>query len=79
MNGKTRTIHDPQQASFFVLSYSQVPGVIIETAFISNEEEKRLLSKDEFREQLANAITDGVEQYLNGSSKVISPEPEIMQ
>lgn len=70
VNGEKRTTHDPQQAGYFLLSYSQVPGVIIETAFISNEEEKKLLAKDEFREQLAKAIYEGVEQYLNNSGKV---------
>jgi len=73
VNGKERTLHDPQQANFFVLRNSQVPGVLVETAFISNEEEKKLLEEDEFREQLATAIADGVEGYLKEPSKVFTP------
>lgn len=73
VNGKERTLHDPQQANFFVLRNSQVPGVLVEIAFISNEEEKKLLEEDEFREQLATAIADGVEGYLKEPSKVFTP------
>jgi N-acetylmuramoyl-L-alanine amidase len=65
VNGKKRTTHDPQQAKFYILSHSQVPGVIVETAFLSNAEEKKLLINDEFREQLALSIADGADQYLN--------------
>lgn len=65
INGKRRTVHDPQLGGYFLLKYSMVPGVIVETAFMSNAEERQLLTKDEFREQLALAIADGVECYLN--------------
>jgi N-acetylmuramoyl-L-alanine amidase len=69
VSGKKRTVHDPVQANYFLLSYSEIPGVIVETAFISNEVERRLLTQDEFREQLAKAIADGVEQYLNDKAE----------
>lgn len=65
VNGKKRTAHDPQQAKFYILSNSQIPGVIVETAFISNAEERKLLTSDKFREQLASAIADGAARYLN--------------
>lgn len=68
-NGKSRTIHDPQKANFFILSYSNIPGVIIETSFISNTEERQLLTKDEYRDELAKGIYNGVEQYISESSK----------
>ncbi|MCR4434959.1 MAG: N-acetylmuramoyl-L-alanine amidase [Clostridiales bacterium] len=55
------------------LSYSKIPGVIVETAFMSNSTERQLLTKDEFREQLAKAIADGVEHYLKESGEVLSP------
>ena len=65
VNGRKRTVHDPQKGEFFILKYSEIPGIIVETAFISNEEEKKLLLKDEFQEQLSSAIGEGVEKYLN--------------
>lgn len=68
-NGRSRDIHDPQKANFFILSHSNIPGVIIETSFISNMEERQLLTKDEFRDELAKGICTGVEKYLSKSSK----------
>ena len=64
VNGIKRTVHDPQPAKFFLLNHSEIPGVIVETAFISNDTEYRLLTGENFREQLAKAIADGVENYL---------------
>lgn len=65
VDGKRRTIHDPQQGKYFLLNYSKIPGVIVETAFLSNLEERQALTKDEFIEQLAKAIAIGVKHYLN--------------
>ncbi len=64
INGEKRTIHDPVQAKYYLLTFSKIPGVIIETAFLSNSAERHLLTKEEFREQLAEAIANGVENYL---------------
>lgn len=74
VNEKKRTIHDPKQANYFLLVHSKIPGAIIETAFVSNTEERNLLATDEFREQLAKAISDGVEQYLNKAIRVLVPD-----
>lgn len=74
VNEKKRTIHDPKQSNYFILAHSKIPGAIVETAFVSNTDERRLLATDEFREQLAKAISDGVEQYLNEPSRVFAPE-----
>lgn len=76
VNDKKRTIHDPQQGNYFLLTHSQIPGAIVETAFISNAAERQLLTTDEFREQLARAIAEGVEQYINEPGKVFAPEDE---
>lgn len=47
-------------AEFYVLKQSNVPGVLVETAFITNPDEFKLLKTDAFREQLAKAIVDGI-------------------
>lgn len=67
LNGRERTIHDPQKGGFYILKFSQVPGVIVETAFLSNMEERRLLQTGEFQQQLAAAIGEGVDKYLKES------------
>ncbi len=64
VDGENRTTHNPQEGDYYLLNHSDKPGVIVETAFISNAREKILLAEDEFRTQLASAIADGIEQYL---------------
>lgn len=61
--------------SLYLLNYSKVPGVMIETAFISNNEERRLLMKDEFRGEIAKAIANGINKYFdeqNPTQKVLN-------
>lgn len=74
VNGKKRTVHDPIQGKYFLLDHSDIPGAIVETAFISNPEEMLELKKDKFKEQLAEAIAEGAEKYLKQSGKVLAPE-----
>ncbi|MGI6684905.1 MAG: N-acetylmuramoyl-L-alanine amidase [Bacillota bacterium] len=52
------------QASFAVLRYTKVPSVLVETAFISNYEEEKLLADPEFRQKLAQGIAQGIENYF---------------
>lgn len=46
-----------------VLSGTRMTAVLVETAFISNPEEKAMLMDDKFREQVARAIYDGIRAY----------------
>lgn len=73
MNGKKRTEHNPAQGKYFVLGYTNIPGVIVETAFMSNKAERQELVKESFRLEIAKSISTGVELYLNGLSKVSAP------
>lgn len=70
-NGKSRSVHDPRIADFYLLKYAKIPGVLVETAFITNAEENKLLAQSDFRAAIAQSIADGVESYLNPS------EPEL--
>lgn len=65
VDGERRTMHNPQKGDYFLLNHSDIPGVIVETAFISNAGEKKLLAEDEFHTQLASTMADGIEQYSN--------------
>jgi len=65
VNYSPRTVHDPKVADFFILRNSTIPGVLVETAFISNNDEKKLLADDGFRQKLSEAIACGAEQFLN--------------
>jgi len=71
IDGKKRTVHDPQNSpGFYLLNYSKIPGVIIETVFIYNQKERELLGQDSFKDELAKAIANGIEKYFNETNNV---------
>jgi N-acetylmuramoyl-L-alanine amidase len=70
-----------QQAGFLVLKSPDVPSMLVETAFISNAADERLLGRPDRRRALAEAIFDGVKQYFidhppDGSRFALSREAE---
>ncbi|HEX2925971.1 MAG TPA: N-acetylmuramoyl-L-alanine amidase [Ruminiclostridium sp.] len=73
VNGEKRTIHEPVKAKYFVLDKSNIPGVIVETAFISNNRERKEMVTDTFKEETAKALVTGIERYLSESDSVSSP------
>jgi N-acetylmuramoyl-L-alanine amidase len=64
-NNKKQTIHDPKNGKYYLLAYSNIPGVIIETAFLSNESDRINLRNGEFLELIAWSIADGVDRYMD--------------
>jgi N-acetylmuramoyl-L-alanine amidase len=54
----------PQKADFYILMNSHIPGVLVETAFLSNADERKLLMHNEFRLQIAKAIANGIDNYF---------------
>lgn len=52
------------QANFAVLRQTQMPSILVETAFLSNEEDEALLKDSEFRDKVAQAIADGIAVYF---------------
>lgn len=74
VQGKKRTTHDPVPGAYYILEHAQIPGVLIETAFISNAAERELLTRDEFREYIASSIADGIGRYMDEPGKVFSME-----
>ncbi len=73
VDGIKRTTHNPQKGDYYLLNHTDIPGVIIETAFISNAKEKKLLGGDTFCTQIASAISEGIEQYLNERTSIFKP------
>lgn len=73
VNGKKRTVHQPVKAKYFVLDRSTIPGVLIETAFMSNNAERHELVKDTFKEEISKCILQGIEDYLKEARRVSSP------
>lgn len=58
--------HKPniERANFAVLRTSDMPAMLVETAFISNPEEERLLTDPAHQRALARAVLDGVNTYF---------------
>jgi N-acetylmuramoyl-L-alanine amidase len=52
------------QAPFFVLRGAGMPSVLLETGFITNTREAKLLAHPGYQQRIADAIADGVYNYL---------------
>ncbi len=53
-----------EQASFAVLKAPDIPSILVETAFISNPEEERLLLSESHQNNMALALMQGIERYF---------------
>lgn len=58
--------HKPhlERANFAVLRTSDMPAMLVETAFISNAEEEKRLVDPQFQRTLARAVLDGIDTYF---------------
>ena len=48
---------------FFVIANVNHPAVLVEGGFLTNKDEVSKLGSPDYREQIANAITDGITRY----------------
>lgn len=67
-----------QQAGFAVLKAPDIPSVLVETAFITNAEEERLLASSAFQASLAQQILDGIKGYFQSyrpRQQIVESEP----
>ncbi len=64
--GKVGKLHKAQveQAGFAVLKAPDIPSILVETAFISNPDEERKLRDPDYRQQLVEALEDGIARYF---------------
>ena len=52
------------QAPFFVLRGAGMPAVLIETGFVTNATEAKKLTTSAYQQQIANAMAEGIANYL---------------
>ncbi|MDQ5985572.1 MAG: hypothetical protein CSYNP_01285 [Syntrophus sp. SKADARSKE-3] len=64
-----------QEAPFMVLKLPEVPSVLIETAFISNPREEKLLRSPKFQKELAGTIADSAVEFLEHGTGEAPPAP----
>lgn len=50
-------------APFVVLIGTQMPAILVEISVLSNEEEVKLLTKEDYRENIALALLQGIKKY----------------
>jgi N-acetylmuramoyl-L-alanine amidase len=65
-----------QQAPFRVLVGANMPAVLVEMAFITNNEQEKTLSSDQFQNSIAQALTDAVTRFRDargGAARAIAP------
>lgn len=62
INNLKRKSHTPQTGDYYILRNSKIPGVLVETAYITNSEERSLLSTNEYKSKIVKAILSGVRE-----------------
>lgn len=64
--GKNYAVHNlgVKQAPFYVLIGAQMPSILAEISFISNEQESSLLARTSYRQQIAEGLAGGVRSYI---------------
>ena len=66
----------PQHASLGVLRSPDIPSVLVETGFLSNQEEEQKLNTPSYRRRIAYMIYEGLVTYRNGNLKsIVAPTP----
>ncbi len=67
-------LHKPrvEQAGFAVLKAPDIPSILVETAFISNPAEERLLKSSAHQDKLASAMMSGISRYFAANPPIAS-------
>lgn len=64
-NQGLKTLHNPHRyAGFAVLKAPDIPSVLIETGFMSNKQEARLLTQKGHQQKVSKAIRRGIDAYF---------------
>ncbi len=61
-----------EQAGFAVLKGQGIPSILVETAFISNPEEEKLLRSSAHQQKIARAIFTGIKKQLAADSTLLN-------
>lgn len=63
-----------RQAGYLVLVGTTMPKVLVETGFISNRKEERLLRSRKYRQKVAEAIYEGVKNFREKEEKIVESD-----
>ena len=67
-NSKTRNL-GVKQAPFMVLVGATMPSILAEISFLTNRDEGALLKTEKYRQQIAEALYQGVMRYQQSLKK----------
>ncbi|WP_251358132.1 N-acetylmuramoyl-L-alanine amidase [Kangiella sp. TOML190] len=57
-----------EKNSFVVLKNPDIPSILVESGFISNPQEEKLLKTKNYRNKLAKAVKDGIKNYFKSNA-----------
>ena len=66
-----------KQAGFLVLWQTTMPGVLIETGFLTNVEEEKFLASKENQDKMAGSMFDAFKKYKNQLEGITETEVEV--
>ena len=66
-----------KKGDYYVLNVIKCPGVLIEAGFLSNPEDRKLLTDPGYQQQLAKAIKDGIINYFQENFSKGEREKEV--
>ena len=64
-------------ADFYVLRHSRMPAVLVEMGFLTHRTDRTLLLSSEGKSRLAQAIAQGISDYLSGAASSLAAEAGI--
>jgi N-acetylmuramoyl-L-alanine amidase len=68
------------QAGFMVLKAPDIPSVLVETAFITNKDEEKLLGDPRQQDRIAVSLLDGIEGYFKSyRPQELRPQPKLQK
>jgi N-acetylmuramoyl-L-alanine amidase len=53
-----------KQAPFYVLNGAHMPAILVETSFISNDQDRERLCRDDYLDQVAEGLFQGLKDYI---------------
>jgi N-acetylmuramoyl-L-alanine amidase CwlD len=70
-----------KEAGFYVIKHTTMPGILVETGFISNAVEEQQLIDNDVQDRIAQAITNGVRKtfYTNPAAVPSGPPERVLE
>ena len=66
---KYKSHHIPQKGNYYILRNAKVPGIIIETGFLTNRVDRLLLQRDDYKTYLSYVLYRSIVDYFASSDK----------